>query len=275
MKQYIETYCQLSFLEQISNMQPKIDYPDTLNGHQAYLNLRQIIEKKSELLIDQYQDFEKKLKSNPYLKKLMKDSMTGGSNIHDFSKDFHLLLTDIHYLKGVNPSAIHYYDRQNIFTEKLCAELGIFINSKGSWKTKIVALSNTYSIYVSKNPKTNQFKGWEVLNSTDLPINAAVIVDPYILNNSRAFQYNIYSIIENILPKTLNQNTFHLTILISKDIACPQRQYEAVKNYIDSFKKTYSIEFGLYLVGNNNLVFAKTFMRKKKFNFLWQLSINI
>lgn len=254
MKQYLETYCQLSFLEHFFDAFPTSTNPFLLEDSgelKAFMQLSELLIKRSDLLVDKLNDLEEKAKTNPILKRLLKSSMTGGSRLYDFSKDFDFLMTDLEYFKQVNPIALHYYTCEPQLSEERYQEVGSFVNEKNNWKGKINQLSQAFSLKVHPKQELNQFKGWVILGNNKLPINAAIIADNYILKSTKSFEQNIYKIITSLLPNSLSQNTFHLTIITDKNLVNPKGKFEKVRQFLDKLNKTYSIDFGLFLTSAN------------------------
>lgn len=253
----LETYCQVSFVEAFFDSIPdkvliKLLFNQGDEGIISYYNLFNILFRKSFLCLDDLDFIAQKAKEgHPYFKRLLDISQTeGGSKLIDLSNSFNNFFEDEQTLKDLAPSALCYFSQ-----ETNGYPFGFFIKGINSWKGDTNKISQTFTYKVHPEEAINTFLGWDFLAEMMLPINAAIIADPYILKNSSAFETNLFDIIENLLPERLAKNDFHLTIIAERNNENRDKQFRKKFNEINSFiqdlNHDYKILLSLYIVGSS------------------------
>src|SRR5690606_15500158 len=77
--------------------------------------------------------------------------------------------------------------------------------------------------------------------------NAAIIADPYLVNNPKSFEYNLYQLIQSLLPPTLDR-PFHLSFLTRiSNLSKGKEIFQSVEEYLKGLGKNYPINLGIYL----------------------------
>lgn len=249
-----ETFCHRQFIdlffEQWMEYQRNYDFTDPLTEDLSFNQLRDLILLKSDLLLDE-PELESLASENPFYKILIKNSLAGGSRIHDFSKHFenHIIKES---LINCSPGALHYF--QNFSQENVDGfyhSNGLFVNGSNCWSKKINYLSEAKTYNIHFNNSINNFPGWIFLKEKRLPINSFIIVDQFLLKDSSTFGENLFSIIENILPDSLEDLSFHLSIISSQaghsDRAFIQKKFDRINDFILKLDKPYSVEFTIWL----------------------------
>ncbi len=249
-----ETFCHRQFIdlffEQLMAYQSEYDFADPTTENLSYNQLRDLIFLKSDLLLDEG-ELEVLALKNPYYKALIKNSLAGGSRIHDFSKQFKNHI-EKNSLINCSPSALHYLKpiQQNKI-DSLYNSNGVFINGSDCWKKKIHDLSESKTYNIHFNKHLNDFPGWKLLKDKNLPINSFVIVDQFLLKESSLFEKNLFQIIKNILPNELEDLSFHLSIITSQDGNSDkifmERQLKKIQNQIEILNKPYPIAFTIWV----------------------------
>lgn len=247
-----ETYCQVGFLESFFDSIPEVSFAKLILTEEeddilAYKKMMNVLFKDSDLLIDDWDKLVANAQINPFFMRLINEhNASGGTTIHDFEPDFVYLLSDEEYIKQINPLAIHCYKDASIWADR-----GIFVKDKENWKNGIKQLSHVNSYKVHRNEKMNNFSDWRFLKNMELPINAAVIADNYILKKKELFENNLGAIIENLLPDKLLDTVFHLSILTARDIQSPAIKLKRIIDYINALSKPYKVEVSLHLSSLN------------------------
>jgi hypothetical protein len=115
-----------------------------------------------------------------------------------------------------------------------------------TWKKVINSLSSKITLKVDKNYSINEFKGWSFLNEISLPINAAIIADNFIMDKPETYEFNIFSIIEKILPEELDNIDFDLAIITKRDLVNPRGKWGKLNTFIKEIRKKYVVNLSIF-----------------------------
>jgi|GEM_PF-6404464 len=184
---------------------------------------------------------------NPFFAKLIDAHVHGQIKLEDFSANFNEILENIEALEEQGGSSVHLYEGGIASSNKG------YLNLNTTIKDKMLVFSRSIDFKVDQNPTNNTFTGWEFLKKIELPINAAVIVDNYIIANFEKWEHNLFEILRNLIPHELN-NTFHLTLFSSsygKDPSYIEMKLKKITTFINNLNRPFNIETNLYIVGNH------------------------
>ena len=224
----IKTYSECKFLDEIFSNVPNNTFSELLlasNNEIANWNhLFELIYHKSELsLFDcKKEDLVLKAKANPFYQKLINQSLTGATRLN-FNSNLNPELID---WKQVPFGSLHYY-RGSILSKPQ----NLLICNLDSWKDEIGSVSSAKSFQVSSVVGNNTFPGWQFLEKINLPCDAAIIFDRYVLKKPSDLDNNLFAILSNLIPKN-GLNEFHLTIMAKKS-ECSD--FLKTKNKIETF----------------------------------------
>lgn len=226
----IKTYSECKFLDEIFSNVPKNTFSELLlasnNEITKWNYLFELIYQKSELsLLDcKKEDLVLKARANPFYQKLINQFLTGSIRLN-FSSN---LKPEKNEWKLVPFGSVHCY-----FTNILNKPGNLFICNLDNWKDEIGSISSAISYQVSSDGRNNTFPGWEFLKIVNLPCDAAIIFDRYILKKPSDLENNLFAILSNVIPDNL-QNDFDLTIMVKKS-ECSD--FLKSKNKIELFLK--------------------------------------
>ena len=230
----IKTYSECKFLDEIFSNVPNSAFGELLlasnNEITKWNYLFELIYQKSELsLFDcKKEDLVLKAKANPFYQKLINQSLSGSIRLN-FNNSLNPEKID---WKQVPFGSVHCY-----FKSILNKPQNLLICNFDNWKDKIATISNAKSYQVSSVVRNNTFSGWQFLKKFNLPCDAAIIFDRYVLKNPSDLENNLFAILGNIIPEDV-QDDFHLTIMAKKS-ECSD--FLKSKNKIESFlKKNYN-----------------------------------
>jgi hypothetical protein len=248
----ITTYTQVSYLksffeslDDVSLSDLLLTNPEKLEANKALYDL---IFTKSNLLYDDESAFENELtKGNPWFMALF-NAQNGGSQLISYP-NFQYLLTDEETAFSSEPNSVHLYEK--CITNKL---KGHFVAD--SENINYLSENLTFRLEKGDIEKTT-FLGWtKTFKLIDLPINSAVICDNYILHNHNKWRNNLFSILRNLFPKSLEVD-FHLTIiseqkgLISNANNTIKPLFDEIRDFIVKLDLSYSVKFSLIATNGN------------------------
>jgi hypothetical protein len=202
----IKTYSECKFLDEIFSNVPKNTFSELLlasnNEITKWNYLFELIYQKSELsLLDcKKEDLVLKARANPFYQKLINQFLTGSIRLN-FSSN---LKPEKNDWKLVPFGSVHCY-----FTNILNKPGNLFICNLDNWKDEIGSISSAISYQVSSDGRNNTFPGWEFLKIVNLPCDAAIIFDRYILKKPSDLENNLFAILSNVIPDNL-QNIINL-----------------------------------------------------------------
>lgn len=224
----IKTYSECKFLDEIFSNVPNNTFSELLldsnNEITKWNYLFELIYHKSELsLFDcKKEDLVLKAKANPFYQKLINQSLTGSTRLN-FNSNLNPEKID---WKQFPFGSLHCY-----YKRILNKPHNLLICNLDSWKDEIGSVSSAKSYQVSSVVRNNTFPGWQFLKKINLPCDAAIIFDRYILKKTSDLENNLFSILSNLIPNDV-ENDFHLTIMAKKS-ECPD--FFESKNKIESF----------------------------------------
>lgn len=229
----IKTYSECKFLDEIFSNVPNNAFGELLlssdNEISKWNFLFDLIYQKSELsLFDcKKEDLVLKAKYNPFYQKLINQSLSGSTRLN-FNNNLNPEKID---WKQVPFGSVHCY-----YKSLLNKPHNLLICNFDNWKDQIATISSAKSYQVSSVGRNNTFPGWSFLKTLNLPCDAAIIFDRYILKNSSDLENNLFAILSNLIPDKI-QSEFQLTIMAKKS-EC--QDFTKAKNKIEAFlKKNY------------------------------------
>lgn len=248
MRNRIQTYCQVNFLEKFFDQIPQITISEKILGNEImppFEEMSSLIYSNTNLSVDdQTKILDLAEKGNPFFKKLIKSSTTGGSIIIDCKELFINLLKNLQIASSTPFNSLHLYS--DLHAVLLKSQLGFCIFTNDTWMNLLHYLSVKLIYKVDKNNDLNQFQGWNLLKEINLPINAAIIADNYILDKPENYKFNIFEIIKNLLPEKLEYLDFDLTIITKRDLVQPAVKFSKINDFIISLKKKYNVKLTIY-----------------------------
>src|SRR5690606_12738717 len=147
----------------------------------TYWNFSELLFGDLEICIDNKSQITELAKENPFFKKLMKSDTGGGSRLIDFSSDFSYL-EDEEYVGNLNPSATHLYSSgKNYYASN--HHLG-YLTAAPEWNSlmHVLKLNREFRMKIGRTSPQG-FNNWGFLSDYSNWVNAAVIVDPYLLES--------------------------------------------------------------------------------------------
>ena len=256
----IPIFCELAFIEKLVQSTDRKSTYESFRENKHFLkangDLLNLIFSRSVLSVDiSYSELEKS--ADPIHRFLLESY---GSIRINFSDDsFKNSFDDKKEIKYISdlPSPIYLLSS---FGYQRILDLGMFgIKYDSLNLSKIQAITSVQSFLLSKIIEENEFKGWHEIVDLGLPINSSVIIDRYILKNTRTNKQNIEKILNALLPQELHC-TFHLTIIIQifdkQDLeyygsteaaeVMLRKKIADIYDYILSLKKEYSVNLAVY-----------------------------
>lgn len=226
-------YCQVEFLETLYD---KIDKPlselleqsidiEMINYYHQLVNL---IHKQSMVVIDLNDEMLDKVienKSedyNPILTSLLKDEK------FDFFNDSSAF-EQIEHNSFNFPHALYFLSKTPSECKNLCENHGFIFISKDEIDEKIQFLFNFDIQNIVHNQQPN---GWHFLERYGHSFNSMIIADNYILN--RRYDENLFALMRNLMPQTLNNQDFHLTIIVKDDSTVSENQRQRINDFLES-----------------------------------------
>ena len=208
----------------------------------SYTYLSELIFNNSELYVDDIKAITNQaIGGNPFYIKLLKNSQTGGSIIKDSAENFPDINNDHSNIVCQKPNSIFLHVE---LTAKY--QMGWCMLNSLTWKKVINSLSSKITLKVDKNYSINEFKGWSFLNEISLPINAAIIADNFIMDKPETYEFNIFSIIEKILPEELDNIDFDLAIITKRDLVNPRGKWGKLNTFIKEIRKKYVVNLSIF-----------------------------
>lgn len=244
----METYCELDFLIAFFEKFPDGSAVEGIlkeEAYSAYWNFSKILFTDLEICIDNKDRVSELAVQNPFFKKLMKSDTGGGSRLIDFSSEF-AHLEDEEYVGKLNPSSTHLYSSTKNYRASNF-QLG-YLTAVPEWNSlmRVLKLNREFRIEIGRTSPPD-FNHWGFLSEYSNWVNAAVIVDPYLLESPAGFEQNLYKIIRSILPEKLD-TIFHLTLVARpEDISRGNVMYTLIQEFLCQLQLSYEVKFGLYL----------------------------
>lgn len=222
------TYTNFEYLEEfIDRLPSNISLSDySSNTIEWYFKMYDILFKKSELYLEETEEeIDLKIEQRNPISKILLKNLT---HLPKSYEDFHYMKSEIDYFdSNVNPSSYHCY-KNGISAKAGFIELNVidFFKSLENISLQEIVIS-------SEQKKSNQFLSWkELVNINSLPPrNAALIYDPYFIDNFSSTDTNLTDIFDLCIPNNLDIN-FHFT-LISK---MGKKSLSALQKFTDEVK---------------------------------------
>jgi len=229
-------YCEIAFLEKLYD---EIEQPlaDLLSQSQSVHNicsLYELIHEHSDLLIDiDDKEFINRATNkthehfNPNLKKLFKDGQIKAFLYPDI---FERIQNEADYFVTTKDyQALYFLSKTPTQCAELCNNHGYIFISKDEIDDKIPFLFNFDVQNIVKNKQPNS---WNFLQRYRHPFNAMVIADNYILN--RRYDENLFAVLQNLMPQTLNNQLFHLTIIVDIGANISKVQRQSINDFLEN-----------------------------------------
>lgn len=232
----IETYAESKFIINLCEDIPIDEFDDKYLLWRKVYNL---ISKKSNLLIDSKDELIKNI-SNPIIKRLIKISQEGGSNILELKEHFEALNSnEFDIVNTVNPSAIYCFDKTTVDTQH-----GLFIADSKNYIDKFSKISKEIvTISIDRNnPVYNNI--WDKLFKDKPPLNTIIIADNYLLDKPDSFKNNLFAILDALLPVKNIKETIHIALVVKRDVINLQNKYFKISEYLQN--KNSNFKLGIY-----------------------------
>jgi hypothetical protein len=221
-----------------------------------WANLYKLLHEHSLLFVDRTDDELLELvKKNPIINKLFKDGRikTNKDSFAKFGKE-DAILQEIH------PQTLFFLDKTPDECKNLEEDFGLLFISK----TELVQKAAWLFSWAVRNIQKSEtiYKDWTFLQAFKHPCNSLVIADNYVLNKENTKnEENLVEVIKALLPKKLNKQVFHLTIIAhSKEIDSTllEKHYKFLNEKLsDRITFNYKIELTILLtstVHDRNIV---------------------
>jgi hypothetical protein len=250
----------LHILNEYDNLRLESENPeDLLTITQLYSLLTN---KNSYLALNMTsEEFEELGKKNIVIKNLIRKSHSDSNIILDYKTDF--FEEDNQVFTQIAPNSLLFLDQTKEQCEQLSDEYGLIFLCKENLLQKINLIFSWALYNVTKDKKAIQsFKNWKELQKFKHPFNAMIVVDNYILDDTKSL-YNLKDLLNNFLPNTLEKQIFHLTIITNnqKTIRSEGRIHEKQKYDLDkkcqelnteiSSLRSYKINLSLILIDSD------------------------
>lgn len=256
MKTLIDAYLQLGFLDGFYSALSEIDVSDMLVGGENISRVERLynfINKKAVLHLDfGHELFSERAQSNVYYRHLLKVSQTGGSKldfipsafVEGFDKNI-CLNTNAHTFFMLNGSEEEIMEIRNRY--------GLYAANLSVIKANEFCFGDNWTINISSDVNVNEFSGWNFLKSLKAPSSFMILSDNYILDNSKGFDLNIYTMLKNILPDYLKNKTLNIALVIKEyDIAKASSIFNKISMFLDSMSLPYEYNLALLLTRIND-----------------------
>jgi hypothetical protein len=215
MKNKIRVYCDFSCLQEIYEQchKPIADFKQE-DKPLVWANLYSLLYEQSELFVNLTDSKFQDLKENPFFNKLFKDN-----KLYNFAEDFDKIdKKEDDFLLNIHPQTLFFLDKTPDECKILEEDFGMLFIAKTELVQKAAWLFQWAICNIEKNGKI--YTNWNFLEEFKHPCNSLVLADNYVLNKENSHnEENLLEVIKALLPKKLNKQVFHLTIIAdSKDI---------------------------------------------------------
>lgn len=232
-----EVYCEFEFLKKFRNSNGHFSPLDSTDALNVWIGIAKFAQKSHLRLDVDAQKFKKSIKRGDALFSLWKKATEGSckiSFINEHKKEF--FEQQIVDSDGLNK--VYLLSKNNAICKDFAKKYGVVILTPICWQSneqakKVEYLFKDCGSVVEKN---REFE-WNGILRSEYNLshcNAAVIIDNYIHKNNKD---NLLKIVDCILPESLRNTTFHLTILTEKNEK--SEPYEQIyRRLVDNIKKT-------------------------------------
>jgi hypothetical protein len=238
-------YCEIGFLEEVYS---KIDEPINDFLERTYkmnnrASLYRLLHEHSELVLNlDDAELKERAETDPNLKKILLKSEIGG--VFPYPLPFAQLRDeeqkDGFFQQLSYPQALFFLECSPEEAAQIEADYGYICVSDREIDQKIPALFNFHIVSLSRGLLPNS---WNFLEKYRLPCNSIVIADNYIVKKGEELDENLFEILRRLMPKSLNKNEFHLTLIVAED-ANVGAVYETLQNF---FRDTFEYPMGVNL----------------------------
>lgn len=236
----LPVYCEFEFLENFFNLRNSFSMMDD-DSIESWLTMKKVINSRCVLYLNNDSKLRESFDKNPYLKKLIKNSIAGGSEIvngeykmEDF-KD--------------NPIALILMTGQYI-TNSFHISINQF-----NWSSKVNLITRQLTFVVGST-RNNTFKGWQSVDIwNETPSSGLIIADPYILSHELSIN-NLFQILKNLLPKTTINAPYDISIFIGSknmDIKDVQKKYQKIMDYLQDLDLNYKLNLSVHIIQGDKL----------------------
>ena len=221
-----DVYCEFEFLKKFRSSNGHFS-PFDSDALRVWLNVADFIQNSHIKLDIDAQIFKKSIKRGDTLFSLWKKATEGTCKItflDDHKKKFfeNLIVTP----EGLNTAYL--LAKHNAICKDFAEKYGVIILSPTCWQSNEQAKKVQYIFRdCGSKIKKNEVFNWNDILRNEYNLsycNAAILIDNYIHQNIKE---NLLQIVECILPKSLRNSTFHLTILTAKNVGV---SYEHIYN---------------------------------------------
>ena len=180
--------------------------------HSAWYNLNEFFMNRCILLIDSHEKLEKQANENPLVKKLIKNSSSGGSEVIDIGDSFYMELREnfeenLNKCNSNNPLLFIEFEPNTNYN------IGIeFITYSNKYEVINRLLMKRFSLSVSRRSEKNQLVNWKVLLGNLPRSNSLIIADNYLFRDDDYIK-NLIDILSFFVTKDL-EVTYEVLILI-------------------------------------------------------------
>ena len=244
-------YCEMDFLETLYD-KTEMRFSDLLNQAGDVHNLAslyELIHRNNTLLIDlddealDYITDENNEAFNPMIAGLLQDETC---EFYNAPEVFEQMKTDEAFFKSLNfPQALFFLASPPETCHQLCEDYGYIFISKDEIDEKIPFLFN---FDIQNLVRNQQPRSWAFLQKYQHPFNAMIIADNHILN--RRYDENLFAIMKNLMPQTLNNQVFHLTIIVKDDSTVSDGQRQSINEFLEN---EFNYEINLTILKSSRL----------------------
>lgn len=235
-KSKFTVYCEVDFLETLYDKiaQPLSDLIQSqgLQNRGLLYELVSLIHEHSQVVINLNDDELDRVINNrneDYNPILIDFILDEKSTLINDALAFEQMETDENFFQKLNfPQALFFLSSSPEICHQLCEDYGYIFISKDEIDEKIPFLFN---FDIQNLVRNQQPKSWAFLQKYRHPFNAMVIADNYILN--RRYEENLFAILKNLMPQTLNNQVFHLTIIVNDEATVSNEERQSINEFLE------------------------------------------
>lgn len=248
-------FCELSVLEQIISdyWKVRMDIESTEVALTSTQHWFVLLSKYAELVLDIGEtDFLELAKTNPIIKQVLKNSVSGGSKIQHWKEHIFEIEKDNRFEDF--PAAIFLLNQTEKYCDKKIQEYGlIFLNGENykSFTEKLFLLAD---IQVKKTRVRSDISSWSDFKRLALPMNSLILTDNFILKDKTDISTNLIPLLDSLLPDNLDNCKFNLMIITQEmEPSIFTSRYNEVINQLGKLNRNYEIEFYLITASIGNI----------------------
>ncbi|ANQ51251.2 hypothetical protein KMW28_16890 [Flammeovirga yaeyamensis] len=261
----ITTYANINSLTAFFAKRPSIeDELDDMEWSRSWMDFYSFINKQADLRLDvDPTQLSMMSKTNPYIKKMLKNASSGGSSLRCEKEAFdHLDKVSEQSM----PQTLFFLDKSNKECEEIENQYGLITLNPTRVRYKAGFMFN-WSLYnVTKDRgAVKRFEKWSQLERFRHPHNSMIVIDNYLLKDLGEMEENLIPMLDALLPEKLDARTYQLT-LVGVDL---RDKPASMKKYIEwelknKLKRSYEIEVCVVKTESN-----KNHDRNIITNYLW------